>query len=163
MSLKTKTADKVSMACIKEILSKTSCSKFIMQDNGTEFKNKQLKSICDTLGIKQIYNNLYYPRGNHRIENVHNFLKRTMVKFMHGSQLEWDDALPLVTYCYNIAPSVDDLESHFYLVYGKDPLERSLSNLQNFCRYVGDQTGQLVQEVRKCGNAMQNYSMKKEE
>ena len=69
---------------------------------------------------------------------------------MHGSQLKWDDALPLATYCYNIAPSVDDLESPFYLVYGRDPLEGRLSNLQKYCRYVGDQPGQLaVQEMRK--------------
>ena len=33
--LKTKTADEVLMAYIKEILPKTSCSKFILQDNGT--------------------------------------------------------------------------------------------------------------------------------
>ena len=39
---------------------------------------------------------------------------------MHGTQLEWDDALPLTTYCYNAAPSVDDLESSFYLVHGRD-------------------------------------------
>ena len=50
--LKTKTADEVSMVYIKEILPKSSCSKFILQDNGTEFKNEQLMSIFYTLGIK---------------------------------------------------------------------------------------------------------------
>ena len=58
---------------------------------------------------------------------------------MYCSQLKWDDALSLATYCYNIAPSTDDLESPFYLVHGRDPLEGRLSNLQNYCRYVGDQ------------------------
>ena len=85
-------------------------------------------SIVDTLGIKRIYSNPYYHRGNSIIENVHNFLKRTIAKFMHGSQPEWDDALPLVTYCYNIAHSVDDLESPFYSGHGRDPLEGRLSN-----------------------------------
>ena len=47
----------------------------------------------DTLGIKRIYSNPYYPRGNSRIKSIHNFLKRTIAKFMCGSQLEWDDAL----------------------------------------------------------------------
>ena len=136
--LKRKTADEVSMAYIKEILPKPSWSKFILEDNRTEFINEQLMSAFDTLGIKRIYSNPYYPRGNNRIENVHNFLKRTMAKFMHGSQLKWDDALLLATYCYNIAPSVVDLESPFYLVYGRDPLEGRLSNLQNYCRYVRD-------------------------
>ena len=108
------------------------------------------KSVFDSLGIKHIYSNPYYPKGNSRIENIHNFLKYTIATFMYGSQLEWDDALPLATYCYNIAPSVDDLESPFYLLYGGDPLEGRLSNLQNFCRYVGDQPGQIVvQDLRK--------------
>ena len=69
---------------------------------------------------------------------------------MHDSQLKWDDALPLATYCYNLAPSVDDLGLPFYLVHGRDPLEGRLSNLQNYCRYVADQPGQLaVQKLRK--------------
>ena len=37
--LKTKTADEVSIAYIKETLPKTLCPKFILQDNGTKFKN----------------------------------------------------------------------------------------------------------------------------
>ena len=40
--LKVKTAHEVSKAYIKEVLPKTSCSKFILQDNGTKFKKDQL-------------------------------------------------------------------------------------------------------------------------
>ena len=138
------------MAYIKEILPKTSCPKFILQDNGTKFRNEQLMSVLDSLSIKHIYSNPYYPKGNSRTENVHSFLKCTILKFTYGSQLEWDEALPLATYCYNIAPLVDDLESPFYLVHGRDPLKGRLSKLQNYCRYVGDQPGKLaVQELRK--------------
>ena len=110
VALKTKTADEVSMAYIKEVLPKTLCPKFILQDNGTKFKSEQLMSVFNTLSIKCIYSNLYYPKGNSRIENVHNFLKCTIAKFTYGSQQECDDALPLATYCYNITPLVDDLE-----------------------------------------------------
>ena len=148
--LKTKTADEFSMVYRKEIPPKTSCPKFILQDNGTEFKNEQLMSVFDSLGIKCIYSNTYYPKGNSRIENIYNFLKCTIAKFTYESQLEWDDALPLASYCYNIAPSVDDLESPFYLVHGRYPLEGRLSNLQNYCRYLGDKPGQTAgQELRK--------------
>ena len=72
--LRTKTADEVSVAYMKEILPKTSCPKFILQDNGTEFRNEQLMSMFDSLGIKHIYSNPYYPKGNSMIENIHNFL-----------------------------------------------------------------------------------------
>ena len=50
--LKTKTSDEVSMAYVKEILPTMSCNKFILQDNGTKFKNEQLMPTTDTLGIK---------------------------------------------------------------------------------------------------------------
>ena len=89
---------------------------------------------------------------------MHNFLKWTIAKFMYGSQLEWDDALALATYCYNIGPSVDDLKSPFYLVHGRDPLKVRLNNLQNYCRYISDQPSKLaMQELRKFGNSMQIY------
>ena len=66
-------------------------------------------SVFDALGLKCIYSNPYYPLGNGRIENVHNFPKHKIAKFIYGSSLEQDDALPLATYCYNVTPSVDDL------------------------------------------------------
>ena len=112
--LKTKTADEVSMVYIQEILPKTLCPKFILQDNGMKFRNKQLMSMFDSLGITHIYSNPYYPKGNCKIEKVHNFLMCTIAKFTYCSQLELDDMLPLATYCCNTAPSVDDLESPFY-------------------------------------------------
>ena len=97
--MKTETADEVSMASMKEILPNTSCCKFILQDNSTEFKNEQLMSVFGSLGIKDIYSNPYYPKGNGRIENVDNFLKCIIAMFTYDSQLEQDDALPFTTYC----------------------------------------------------------------
>ena len=86
------------MAYIQEILPKISCSKFNLQDDGTEFKNEHLMSGFNTLCIKHIYSIPYYPKGNSRIENVYNFSRCNIVKFTYGSQLEWDDVLPLATY-----------------------------------------------------------------
>ena len=76
--LKSKTAGKVSMAYIKHILPTTSCSTFILQDNGTEFKNSQLVTTFKSLGIKPIYSNPYRPQGNSMFENAHHFLKHTI-------------------------------------------------------------------------------------
>ena len=53
--LKTKTADEVWMAYMKERLPKTLCPRFILQDNGTEFKSEQLMSVFYSLGIKLIF------------------------------------------------------------------------------------------------------------
>ena len=52
----------------------------------------RLMSIFDTSGIKHIFSSPYYPRGNSRIENIHNFLKKTMVNsFM---EVNWNGMMP---------------------------------------------------------------------
>ena len=129
--MKSKTAEEVTMAYIKHILLTTSCSTFILQDNSTDFKNSQLIATFKSLGIKPIYSNPYRPQGNSRLENAYNFLKHTISKFLHSSTLEWDDILPIAAYIYSIAPTVNNLESPFFLVFGRDPLEGRLSHLQS--------------------------------
>ena len=103
------------MMYLKEILPKTPCSLYILQDNGNKIQNDYSVSTFESLGIKRIYSNPFYPKGNGRIENVHNFLKRTTIKFMHNSTLEWDDALPLAIYCFNVAPLGNNFSNHFTL------------------------------------------------
>ena len=131
-------------------LLKTSCSKFILQDNGAEFKSDQLMSVFNILGMKCMYSNPYYPQGNGRIENVYNFLKCTIAKFIYSNSLEWNAMLPPATYCYNVVPLVKDLESPYYLIHGHALLEGRLINILSYCRYMGDQPGRLaVQELQK--------------
>ena len=103
--MKSKTTEEVTMAYIKHTLPTTPCSTFILQDNGTEFKNSQLVATFKSLGIKPIHSNPYRPQGDSRLENAHNFLKCTISKFLHSSTLEWDDILPIAAYIYNIAPN----------------------------------------------------------
>ena len=115
--LKSKTAEEVTMAYIKHILPATSCSTFILQDNDKEFKSSQLIATFKSLGIKPIYSNPYRIQGNSRLENAHNFLKHAISKFLHNSTLERDGILPIAAYIYNIAPTVKDLKSPFFLVF----------------------------------------------
>ena len=112
--LRIKTAVEVMMVYLKEILPKTLCSLYILQENGTELKSDHIISTFKSLGIKRIFSNPFYPKGNGRIENIHNFLKRTIAKFLHNSTFKWDDALTLAVNCFNIAPLVNDLELPFY-------------------------------------------------
>ena len=101
------------------------------------------------MGIKPIYSNPYRAQGNSRLENTHNLLKCTIAKFLHCSTLEWDDVLPIAAYIYNVVPSVNNLESPFFLAFGRDPLENRLRHLQNYCRYQGMKPGQLAVDKLK--------------
>ena len=96
-------------------------------------------------GIKHIYLNPYKPQGNSRIENIHNFLKRTVTKFLSSLDAKWDKVLPFAYYCFNSTLTSDDLESPFFLMHGRDPLE-GCTGL--FCsgdtRYMSDEKGLIL-------------------
>ena len=110
-----------------------------------------MNTILKQLGIKHIYSNPYRPQCNSRIENVHNFVKRTLTKFLSSSDAKWDKVLPFACYCFNSTPTSDDLESPFFLIHGRDPLEGCIGL---FCsgdiRYMGNEKGLILfTELRK--------------
>ena len=51
--MKSKSADEVTIAYLKKVLPVSSCSMYILQDNGTEFRNKQLVDTFKSLGVSQ--------------------------------------------------------------------------------------------------------------
>ena len=53
--MKRKSVDKVTMAYLKRVLPISLCSVYVLQDNGTKFRNKQLVDTFKSLGIKPIY------------------------------------------------------------------------------------------------------------
>ena len=58
---------------------------------------------------------------------------------------EWDKVLPFACYHFNLTPTSDDLESPFFLIHGKDPLEghARLFGLGDI-RYLGNDKGLIL-------------------
>ena len=50
--------------------------KIFQTDNGTEFKNAELKTFLENEGIKQIFSRLFHPQSNGAIEAVHKSVKK---------------------------------------------------------------------------------------
>ena len=101
-----------------------------------------MNTVLKQLGIKCIFSNPYRPQGNSCIKNVHNFLKRTLTKFLPSSDAKWDKILPFACYCFNSTPTADDLESPFFLIHGRDPLEGHTGLLgSGNTRYMGNDKG----------------------
>ena len=145
-----KTAENVVEAYLSGILSRTGASMVCLSDNGSEVKNNQMNTTLKQLGIKCIFSNPYRPQGNSHIENVHNFLKRTLTKFLCSSDAEWDRILPFACYCFNTTPTADDLESPFFLIHRRDPLEGHIRLLgPGSIRYMGNDKG-LIHFTKLC-------------
>ena len=106
-----------------------------------EFKNEVFKEMLQKLGTeKLIHSPPYRPQSNGRIEGFHRYLKACIAKHMCAG-MEWDEVTAMATAAYNYFPNMSAKESTFFLMYGRDPLNK-LSAIRNAPRrYLGDATG----------------------
>ena len=94
--------------------------KFLL-DNGTSFINEDWRNLAKVLSFKHIQSSPRNPRANGHIENVHNFLKRTMKKIRHGNKtIKWHEAIQIAAHNYNTFPSTLNGHSPFLLHFGRE-------------------------------------------
>ena len=142
--MKEMSAENVLQAYLSEIFAHKWTSIAILSDNGTEFKNTALNEACKQCGIKRLFSNLSHLQGNSRIKNMHNFLKKTFIKFLESSDLEWDELLQFVCYCYNIFSRCNITKPQFFLMFGHEPAESQLAHCNNCSRYYRDRKGKII-------------------
>ena len=131
---KTKTAEEVAKAYLDHIYSLFGGSAKIL-------KNKPFKEVVTKLGIEfSIHSPPYRPQSNGKIEGFHRFLKACIAKYIsHG--LEWDEFTPMATACYNFFPNCSARESAFFIMLGRDPINKLNMMLYAARRYFHDDNG----------------------
>ena len=144
----------------------------MLTDNGSEFKNKEMQEVCDTLGLKHIFSPVYTPQSNGRLEGWHRFFKACIAKHIRGGGVEWDELVPLAVSAYNFFPCQSSKESPFVLMFGRDPITPVAKLLEPKPRYYGERGAALkmdtlrrlytvvVQNIRK---AREKVPVKEEE
>ena len=60
-----------------------------------------------------------------------------MSKYMDILNEQWDKCLNLATYAFNISPSSDHSNGPYFLVFGKEPLDAELNELEELHEYTG--------------------------
>ena len=121
----------------------------ILTDNGTEFKNKEMKAICEELKVKQVLSPAYTPQSNGRLEGWHRFFKACIAKHIRGGDVEWDELVPLAVSAYNFFPCQSTKESPFLLMFGRDPMTPIAQLLEPKLRYYGEK-GNFLQMDSLC-------------
>ena len=139
--LKTKTAEKVTKAYLDHIYSNFGRSVKIMMDNGTKFKNKLFKEVIKKLGTEfSIHLPPYRPQSNWKIEEFHWFPKMCIGKHINH-RLEWDELTLMATACYNFFPNCNTRESAFFIMFGREPINKLNMLLHSARRYFHDDNG----------------------
>ena len=139
--LKTKTVEEVIKAYMDHIYSNFGGSIKILMDNGMEFKNKLFKEVVKKLGTEfSIHSPPYRPQSNGKIEGFHRFLKTCIGKHINYG-LEWDELTLMATACYNFFPNCNARESAFFVMFGRDPINKLNMLLHSARRYFHDDNG----------------------
>ena len=155
--MKSKLPDDVIHLCIESLLPRIAPSKFILMDNRTEFKNDMMREVLHRLNMEHKFTMVQFTKGNSRLENLHVLLKRCMGKSMDILNEQWDKCLNLATYAFNISPSSDNSNSPYFLVFGKEPLDTELKELQELHCYSGSNCGlKQLQQLKEVWRAHAN-------
>ena len=75
-----KSADTIVSIFITHYLPVHMCPRYILSDNGMEFKNCLLDQVLKELGVKRIFSATYHPQSNGKLEVFHKYLKPTLKK-----------------------------------------------------------------------------------
>ena len=90
-----KSADTIVSTFINKYLPVHMCLRYILSDNGTEFKNKHMDQVLKQLGIIQIFPAPYHPQNNGKLEVFHKYLKPTLKKLCEKDPSNWNQYLNL--------------------------------------------------------------------
>ena len=131
------------------------CPRYILSDNGAEFKNNLMDQVLQQLGIDRIFSAPYHPQRNGKLEVFHKYLKPTLKKLCEKDPANWDKYINQVLASYRITPNLVTAESPFFLVYSRDPnlpLHQILEPMQCF---LGDpDSGKLHLETHRLALAI---------
>ena len=80
-----------------------------------------------------------------------------MSKYIDMLNEQWDKCLNLATYAFNILPSSGNSSSPYFLVFGKEPLDAELRELEGLHHYSGSNCGlKQLQQLKEIWRAHTN-------
>ena len=111
----------IAKAIFKKLISVFGIPQSILTDQGGEFVNQGLNSMCRTFGISKIHSAARNSRGNSYVERFHRFCNSSMYALQISHGAKWGDFIDAVTFCYNITAHASTGLSPYYLLFGRHP------------------------------------------
>lgn len=117
--LKNKSANEV-VEALEDCFLRYGPPKTIQADNGKEFRNSSLVSLCASMNIQIIHGRPRNPKAQGMVERVNQTIKRWLAKNLHdNNNLKWIDHLKKIVFSYNISMHQATRRSPFQLFFGR--------------------------------------------
>ena len=115
-----KSEDTIVSTFINNYLPVHMCPRYILSDNGTDFKNNLMDHFLKQLGIERIFLVPYHPQSNSKLDVFHKYLKPTLKKLCEKDPSNWDKYINQVLASYRVTPNLATVEMPFLLAYGSN-------------------------------------------
>ena len=133
-----KSADTIVSTFINQYLPVHLFPRYILSDNGTDFKNQLMDKILQQLGIEHIFSTPYHLKSNGKLEVFHKYLKPTLKNLCEKDPTKWDKYINQVLATYRVMPNLAMAEAQFF---PNLPLHQLLEPMQ---RFLGDPESGLL-------------------
>lgn len=114
-------ADDIIRFLYKEVIQRHGPPKFIVTDNGTQFKSERFQAVMERLGIKHCTTCEYHPQSNGMDERFNATLMKLVRNFIRQCVTKWDALLPWATLAYNLIVNESTKTSPYTILYGRKP------------------------------------------
>jgi transposase InsO family protein len=115
-----KSAPTIARLLLDEIMPRYGAPVQILTDQGKEFNNELLKSICHLMKTRKLMTAAYHPACNGLTERTNQTLIRLISMYDPERQDAWEDYLPAVLMAYRTSVQDSLGETPFYMLFGRD-------------------------------------------
>ena len=119
-SLRSKEAEEVARALYDTWITRYSTPTCIVSDNGKEFCNKLMKSLCEHLKIMHKTTSPYHPECNASAEVFNRTMRHYIQAVIQPPYLDWEIYLPALRISYNTSVSKATKFTPFEIVFGME-------------------------------------------
>ena len=115
-----KRTDVVAHAIYRHWICKYGCMSRVLSDQGREFVNKGILSMCTRWSIRQIKTTGWQPQAN-PVERVHRWLNSSMTTISKNFEDDWDLYVDAIVFAFNTSYHEATGYSPYNLVFGRQP------------------------------------------
>ena len=93
----------------------------LLSDNGKQFTSRFFQSVCQLLGLSNVFVSAYHPQANGQTERYNRTILAMLRNYINDNQDDWDRYASAVTYAYNNHVHRSTRTTPFNLVLSRPP------------------------------------------
>ena len=109
-----KSSDTIVSTFINQYLPVHMCPRYILSDNGMEFKNQLMDQVLQQLEIDHIFSTPYHLQSNRKLEGFNKYLKPTLKKLCKNDTSNWNKYINQVLKSYRVTLNLATAEMPFF-------------------------------------------------